>query len=1037
MAPINDNLANAILISAGYNAVTGTTIDATQESGEFAALGYNPGPNVWYQLENLVPLGAVGINKYVVDLNSITTGYEPYAEVYYSTIPNPDYSDLVLLDSVGDGTENPPTLVSNLDDNGEYYWLMVASWNGSDVGNFVINIATPWGGRAEDNIHPDSTTASSTGGWVKDTQSFDTNNWPYGPMINQQDDMADTFIFTAPTDGLWSVYARTRMQGSGVPANSDGSYIGIVRNNRPLYHPRVVSRSDTGIAGNTQITDDLPLSTYAAATWTWLYERHIRTKAGDTITIRLLNEDYTQRYAEIESIVFSPAPELLSPYYDPDVGTSVTQDNYVMDEFPLGSESNAYYNLSDDVNGLSGFVNSQITGNDLTIMPNGDLYVAWGEERGTGNILALAKWDGVNWTQITKDIWKHATSPIFDKIEQVSVSGNTGTGGVTASFPANVIDDVAIIFGIARSGVTLNTPSGYTLKSNWTRGSTNYYVFWKRFTSSSGGAPTTQSVTVTGSGDKYVAGYLVRNTVSSGDPFNAFTTQTGTSDPETITGITTTEENSLVCLFGGLENHPNTNVTITNGSPKLSSFLTSSFISTTVGADAEIFVRMANKFDAGATGDYTMDFSSSGAAGWGTFLCAFKPNPNSDAAPDSGIGGMAEYFPAWVAIDNDGVDLYIAWGEEQPNDPAINNIEISKQIWRCMKYEINSTIFTELGNPYGQYHNSGTNGNQPNCASFANSLRMKVSPGGKPWVAWIEYDYDIVGVANGNARPFVWRWSGSTWVETNLPDPPINRRTTNLDDWYAYAVHETIIHLDITFCTSADGVGENPSVIWIVDWGLAFDQNYGEEIVYSEWNGSSWETIQLMAQDIWEGLIYTTRENLASIGYGHWAQGMSLTNDGTNPIFSASLGTFNTLFDFLACAKIVDNAGSPEFQSLGLPGAAYAEEWGWSFDLAGSAACDGNNIYVIGAGSTTNNICILVNREAGDDLGWMVASKENAFVWEWTQILQPMIAAKDKKAYFLHTDGNGVFGAWQLNFTPGGPIHLSRIRFRAFAQGDS
>jgi len=1034
--PINDNLADAILIGVGYNTIQGTTIDATEDTGEAAALGYNPGPDVWYQIENQVPTNASGINLNSINITSTTPGYEPYWEVYSSIVPNPDYSDLTYVESGGNGTEGPIYSLFNLPGNSShYYWLLVASWNGSDEGNFEIDLGIAWGGLATDFINGASGTASVSSGAVRDTQvtanQWDgADPWPNSGQKHYHDDMTDTLIFTAPTDGRWHVETRVRAQGT---PTGDYMHFGLCRNGVPLYTARVWVPGTTGTYTDISLTSDDITDTYLSDGQSYNYEPDIRVRAGDEISLRLFQQNPGTRYAEIHSVIFSTTPQDAPPYRDSVAAPASPIDTWQMSELPIGSATQ-FYNLGTDDEGAGG-VTDELLGYDFCVMPNGDIYVAFGEGRTLSAdpdtiVYTLRKWNGTTWSTITQD---------FAEINAIARStgtasgffGATGTSSTIAVVLPHEIDDITIISAFARSSATIATPSGYTLKTSWTRGTTTYYIFWKRETTKT---LIDENITISlasGSGDKYAKAWSFCNVIKTGDPFHAFQTTSGTADPDTVSGLTTTIENAFIAMIGMCEDDnagSAATVISSGGDPELDSrnmhtgSLDALYFNST-GADAGMWAQAFHKFYSGSTGDYTVTFSGAPPGpGWGAFLCALIPDPDAidDGFPwRSGVVGNY-FYPNYVSVDTDGTDVYIGYSMQYPRTPHLNGgAQNARFAWRVMKYSPGTDTFTELGTESRNgfaFYDGGVD--DTTAAEESLSFKLRIGPDGKIWVGWAEVVVPFG--ANYNSRPFLWYWNGSAWIDTNAPFPPTIRNAR----WLINNYGARSIHLDFTFCHH-DGSSNWPSLAYSVFWPTIGAADNGREIIYAEYNGSSWTTVQTRADQIWTSGLLRNADD-----WGHeWWQ-VSLINDGSNPILIASL--HHALGDdHLAATKIIDSSGIA-FESLGFPGLATLDGMpDWRLSYSGLAAIDNSgNIYVSSMNFLWERLGIVVNREAGDDKGWMVASATNAYIDGWAATFYPsFVKVANGKIYMIHSMNQGTFGVWEMEYIPGG----GPVSFYAFA----
>ena len=148
MPPVNDNVVDATLISpvlnGGASTLTGqTTVAATVESGEPAAMGQLNAPSVWYRVE--LPEHLVG--NIIVTTTISNADYKYLAQVF--RIPavddppaNPtDVSNGSFRGSIGLGTTGNDSEIDTEAGTGVIYYVYVANWDAdADVGNFDISV---------------------------------------------------------------------------------------------------------------------------------------------------------------------------------------------------------------------------------------------------------------------------------------------------------------------------------------------------------------------------------------------------------------------------------------------------------------------------------------------------------------------------------------------------------------------------------------------------------------------------------------------------------------------------------------------------------------------------------------------------------------------------------------------------------------------------------------------------------------------------------------------------------------------------------
>jgi len=139
-------------------------------------------------------------------------------------------------------------------------------------------------------------------------------------------------------------------------------------------------------------------------------------------------------------------------------------------------------------------------------------------------------------------------APVF----QAAGAAVSGTGSVSPAWPAQAINDVALLFVESTGGqpATLSTPAGFVAVANspqatgTTTNGTQITVFWARATSSSMAAPT-----VADPGDHVYAQIITyRGVVNTGNPWDVTGggVKAAASTSVTVSGVTTTVPDTLI-----------------------------------------------------------------------------------------------------------------------------------------------------------------------------------------------------------------------------------------------------------------------------------------------------------------------------------------------------------------------------------------------------------------------------------------------------------------------------------------------------------
>lgn len=467
MPPTNDNLANATVVSAiGLTTLPGTTVDSTVEAGKETIDGYVN--TIWYRIE---PAGDV-------DLTCSISGasYAYYAELYvYPGGGTPtDFADLVngytnFLTGLGDGTSSDDQFIEPLLGVNVYY-LLVTNWDFTEGiwGTFNVSFLLP--AVYELDVEPfanlSSPTVSLQGSspkWVRDTQfrDFVSNQFYKGSL-----DYTTSFEIPANTipPGKYDVQIYQQYGGTGI---DDSINIWVHKNGSPIGgYWSIGYNKPNGIPTWSNLTNPIygaPLDTNNAGGRRWL-----EINAGDVISIHYGHWDddlqftipktLPLRYMEVQKIRFAdslatyPNPQWMSmkkgaawPYWNFSLRIAKMppwggNEIYVFDDASTGDgatsvdslgvwkfllDSDGRITIVDELNlGSTGGVNHTLVQStnptldiwykDFTIMPNGDVYVAWIEENGTGvsEVFYFWKYNAATttWSQLSDNVSGHGAS---------------------------------------------------------------------------------------------------------------------------------------------------------------------------------------------------------------------------------------------------------------------------------------------------------------------------------------------------------------------------------------------------------------------------------------------------------------------------------------------------------------------------------------------------------------------------------------------------------------------------------------------------
>jgi len=279
------------------------------------------------------------------------------------------------------------------------------------------------------------------------------------------------------------------------------------------------------------------------------------------------------------------------------------------------------------------------------------------------------------------------------------------------------------------------------------------------------------------------------------------------------------------------------------------------------------------------------------------------------------VRGTNVGFSVWrwgCSIATDGTNVYVAWFEWDGTTVASQK----NMRWHCKKYD--GATITQLGTGQRGIVTRTIKCAQQNITSVA---EIAISPAGVPYVAWVENDDSATTIH----RPYIYKWNGSSWVDTNFRDNALAPDTNAV--YNVYSAGGGLFHysrlIDLAFCHHS-GPSEYPSVAF-------FYQNATQnKIIYAEYDGANWSSVR---QDMFAVDIFNTR---TSDAFGHWHQGFSFFDDGEHPYILANLGRSGSVLDYIDIA--VSNG------SIFVPAASYpaAQLGQWASWLCNGAGKNGH-----------------------------------------------------------------------------------------------
>lgn len=215
----------------------------------------------------------------------------------------------------------------------------------------------------------------------------------------------------------------------------------------------------------------------------------------------------------------------------------------------------------------------------------------------------------------------------FVNASNLATAGASTGADVTPVLAAHQADDILIALVLVRDiDDTITWPSGWAQVSTTDRSTVSRaFVGWKRATSGAETNPLIDKSTATG--DTYCVVYNFRGCITTGSPFDvAWSTNTGTVQNGTTTGITTSASEHHVILLMTEEDNVVTALTATATDP--SSLTSRNLQSSATGADGTLSCHSADRATAGATGTIAHNWNAV-PDGWHSFVNALKPAPAS------------------------------------------------------------------------------------------------------------------------------------------------------------------------------------------------------------------------------------------------------------------------------------------------------------------------------------------------------------------------------------------------------------------------
>lgn len=399
-------------------------------------------------------------------------------------------------------------------------------------------------------------------------------------------------------------------------------------------------------------------------------------------------------------------------------------------------------------------------------------------------------------------------------------------------------------------------------------------------------------------------------------------------------------------------------------------------------------------------------------------------------------------YPVAVSMDTDGTNVYLSYGA--PDGTTFSGTE-------------NTAIYVQKYSPGSGWTVITTSAGIRAVPSRTDSFsyigtevewhRLKVSPGGVPWIVWSEtVDNHHAGYDRGG-RPRVACYQGGTsWSVFDGPSPPdlTNAYVSGVmgaDGAWGSEYVADHWHVDLTFCHH-DGPNEYPSVCYVANIWYESVDDIGSlgNIIYAEWDGASWQnTLQFQADQVWP--MGDVRGGFGTLGVGFWewwSQGTVLVDDGQVPYLLLALG--HTQYGDRGVAGKLAEDGST-FVSLNpdvdpyqagagywsYQGAPYAftpfDKWGdgWNYPSMDATIDKDGNLFMFFAYDWWGGNLLVQQAEIGTTDGWITACPE----------LQGVALDYDTETPAVRTDADGNLYLLQqlIPWEPTQSLAVSVIKF--------
>lgn len=878
MPPINDNLASATDITGSSGSIAGTLVDASVETGDeltyFGGGATTDYRSVWYKYTSQTDVR--------VTFDIVGSGFNPYAEVYSPPIVLTDFGDLIYADQfVGDGTTDPP--------------------DGNDSGNGTFEVACPAGYSIYvmvTNWEFNNSEGTFTLSWTTTTPS-NNDDWLGATELILGEDEVELNLNNFTSQSSSPENEGLTVQASNV---SSSAWYKITNNGDVDRIIWVEQMRKTGINySNGNVRIDIFYD--GGYTPNYIYN----TGPGSSILVNFNNTDPDDPQVHEDdyySIFYNSLGKLAWGKVKSDRTIWIRICNIT--EVP--STTNGYFKFH------------YIYGDRYVVNASDD----WNDTSTTSLVSgAVRESQSIEGDGSGDDFFPYSSLTDTFYIRNTALPP-TGKYMVRAYCKLNTVSGESNwVFGIKRDGRYITAPahqfsnaeSNYTNVSSFIHRSLTNWRGVDPFYFGSG------SSAIFRSPDYEILPYLY---VTEEDLTFTFATQ--------ISGLSIDIKYIEFIRIDDLPNNGTSTYSLLTGEGIVGN-QNLNYQSVT-GTPGYIFTGIPIcTTDDGNLWALTMDVGDSRKEFKGPWLWKWDGASWTTLSTELGNYTIANYSAAGdttldkktsLCLATDGEDLWMSWVEKVPG--SLENRIYTK------KYDVSGNSFSDVGG--GSIQNTDLDTGQTIFRSGFQTLVVSHKDSSDPSRPYIYFMTTRSAAPSGDysKRHYVFKESGGSWTNTNIPNKNTSRSVTA----------DAGIYRNSLVMAHHDGISAYPSVIYDYE---AYEAGPGAgydiwEWIYSEYNGSSWtNTIRFNPVDVCGGPAILTNNWDLPFYMGDYTEPRSITlryDGNTNVIMSEFDEHFSGDWNYGSSTYIQDNANENRQVSsillLEVNSDATAFEWNKNFN---------------------------------------------------------------------------------------------------------